>query len=45
MTKNEAKRLQHVATSARFKIIERELFECLSCYVSGDPEYKRIERG
>ena len=45
MTKNELKKLRHVATEAQVRVIERELMEIQgTCYVPSDPEYQRINR-
>ena len=45
MTKNELKKLRHVATETQVRVIERELMEIQSnCYVPSDPEYQRINR-
>lgn len=45
MTKNELKKLRHVATEAQVRVIERELMEVRDiCYVPSDPEYQRINK-
>lgn len=45
MTKNELKKLRHVATEAQVRVIERELMETQStCYVPSDPEYQRMNK-
>ena len=45
MTKNELKKLRHVATETQVRMIERELMELRdTCYVPSDPEYQRINR-